>query len=64
MARDCCWNCKYYIAKGDHEPALLKSALSNVCIYSDEEGDNRSWEERATPTPPGFVCSHYEERFY
>ena len=64
MARDCCWNCKYYIVKGDNEPVLLASALSNVCVYSDKADDNRSWAEKACPTPPTYVCRRYRERFY
>lgn len=64
MAKDCCWNCKYYIVKGDNEPALLRSALSNVCIHTDKEGDERPWPERAYPTPPNYVCRNYRERFY
>ena len=64
MARNCCWNCKYYIVKGDNEPFVLSSATSNVCTFSDDEDDDRSWEEKACPTPPGYVCSHYKERFY
>ena len=71
MARNCCWNCKYYIARGDNEPALLGSATSNVCVFSNEDKDSdnplervRNWEKRAFPTPPGYVCRHYKERFY
>ena len=64
MAKDCCWNCKYYIVKGDHEPTLLSSATSNVCIFSDKDDDDRSWMERACPTEPNYVCRHYKERFY
>ena len=64
MARNCCWNCKYYVAKGDNEPAVLRSASSNVCTFSNQKGDKRSWTERACPTPPTYVCRHYRERFY
>ncbi len=64
MAKDCCWNCRYYIAKGDNEPAILSSAMSNVCVYSEDEDDKRSWVERACPVPPNYVCRHYKERFY
>ncbi|MBN1893518.1 hypothetical protein JW906_03440 [bacterium] len=64
MARNCCWNCKYYVAKGDHEPAVLRSALSNVCTYTENPEDKRNWTERACPTPPGYVCKRYKERFY
>ncbi len=64
MARNCCWNCKYYIVKGDNEPAVLQSATSNVCTYSEDKDSDRTWEERACPTPPGYVCRHYSERFY
>jgi hypothetical protein len=64
LAKDCCWNCRYYIVRGDHEPAILGSATSNVCIYSDEDHNERNWEERACPTPPNYVCLHYKERFY
>ena len=63
MAKDCCWNCKYYIAKGDNEPAMLSSATSNVCVYSDKD-DDRSWLEKACPTPTTYVCRFYKERFY
>ena len=64
MAKDCCWNCKYYIVKGDNEPAILSSAFSNVCTFSDKEDDDRNWEQRACPTPPNYVCRYYKERFY
>jgi hypothetical protein len=64
MARNCCWNCKYYVAKGDNEPSILSSATSNVCAYDDGEDEGTSWEERACPTPPGYVCRRYKERFY
>jgi hypothetical protein len=64
MAKDCCWNCKYYIVRGDNEPAVLSSAASNVCTFSDKEDEERAWHERACPTPPNFVCRHYRERFY
>jgi hypothetical protein len=64
MAKDCCWNCKYYIAKGDNEPAILSSATSNVCVFSEEGDEEKSWFERACPTPPNYVCRHYRERFY
>ena len=64
MAKDCCWNCKYYIVKGDNEPSFLQGAYSNVCIYSEDEDDDRNWMQRAVPTPPGHVCRHYKERFY
>ncbi|MBN2061545.1 MAG: hypothetical protein JW882_14130 [Deltaproteobacteria bacterium] len=65
MAKDCCWNCRYYIAKGDNEPAILRSALSNVCIFS-EDGcyEDGKWVENASPTPPGYKCPNYKERFY
>jgi hypothetical protein len=64
MAKDCCWNCKYYIVKGDNEPVLLRSALSNVCIFSEDGYENEKWVENASPTPPGYKCSNYKERFY
>ena len=64
MARDCCWNCKYYIVKGDNEPAFLSSAASNVCVFSENGVDEKKWVEHATPTPPGYVCRFYKERFY
>jgi hypothetical protein len=64
MARDCCWNCKYYIAKGDNEPAVLSSASSNVCVFSEKDEKDSPWIERASPTPPGYVCGNYSERFY
>jgi hypothetical protein len=64
MAKDCCWNCKYYLVKGDNEPAILISAASNICVYGEDEDDKRSWIEKACPTPPGYVCRHYKERFY
>jgi hypothetical protein len=63
MAKDCCWNCKYYIVKGDNEPAILSSAASNVCVYGEED-DEKNWIEKACPTPPNYVCRHYKERFY
>lgn len=58
MAKNCCWNCKFYIAKGDNEPFLLSGAASNVCVYSDvgalpEKGETPDrWLDRACPTPP------------
>jgi hypothetical protein len=71
MAKDCCWNCKYYIVKGDNEPPVLSSALSNVCVFPSEDDDmgdplqrEKNWEKRAYPTPPNYVCRHYKERFY
>jgi hypothetical protein len=64
MARDCCWNCKYYIVKGDNEPAILSSAASNICVYGESEEDERSWVEKACSTPPNYVCRFYRERFY
>jgi hypothetical protein len=64
MAKDCCWNCRYYIAKGDNEPAILSSAMANVCVYGEDKDDERSWIERACPVPPNYVCRHYKERFY
>lgn len=64
MAKDCCWNCKYDIVKGDNEPAFLTSALSNGCTYTDKEGDERHWSERASATPPNYSCRNYKERFY
>jgi hypothetical protein len=64
MAKDCCWNCKYYIVKGDNEPPVLSSALSNVCVFTHKKDDDRSWTQRACPTPPNYVCRHYRERFY
>ena len=64
MAKNCCWNCKYYIARGDNEPALLGSATSNVCTFSEREDEDRVWYERACPTPPNYVCRHFKERFY
>jgi len=64
MAKDCCWNCKYYVVRGDNEPAVLSSALSNVCTYTERADDPRSWVERACPTPPNYVCRRYKERFY
>ncbi len=64
MARDCCWNCRYYIARGDNEPAILSGALSNVCVYSEDADDKRNWTEMACPVPAGYVCRHYRERFY
>jgi len=71
MAKDCCWNCKHYIVKGDNEPAILSGAISNVCVFNDEKedvekpsGQNIGWVERASPTPANYVCRHYRERFY
>jgi hypothetical protein len=64
LARNCCWNCKFYIVKGDNEPAFLKSALANVCAFECDKNDEKSWEEKVFPTPPGYVCWHYKERFY
>ncbi len=64
MAKDCCWNCKWYIARGDNEPAVLAGADANVCVYTDKDGDQRSLSERACPTSPAYVCSRYSERFY
>ena len=71
VAKDCCWNCRYYIVKGDNEPAILSSAVSNVCVYSDKGNDDASlsrsdlgWIDRACPTPPNYVCRFYTERFY
>ena len=64
MAKDCCWNCKYYIARGDHEPSVLSNASSNVCVFSENDNDERDWMKRASPTPPGYVCKYYCERFY
>ncbi|MBW1768338.1 MAG: hypothetical protein JRJ65_14990 [Deltaproteobacteria bacterium] len=64
MAKDCCWNCKYYIVRGDNEPAFLGGASSNVCIFSDDESVDLNWEKRAEPTPPNYVCRYYKERFY
>ena len=71
MAKNCCWNCKYYIVKGDNEPPVLSSALSNVCVFPSEDDDmedplqgERNWEKRAFQTPPNYVCRHYKERFY
>lgn len=64
MAKDCCWNCKYYIAKGDNEPPTLSSSYSNVCVYAEKEEDEKDWTERVCPTPPNYVCRHYKERFY
>ena len=64
MAKDCCWNCKYYIVKGDNEPAFLSSAASNVCVFGEEDDDQAGWAQRACPTPPNYVCRHYRERFY
>ena len=64
MAKDCCWNCKYYIVKGDNEPAILSGAVSNVCTWSEDEASDASWEERAYPTPANYKCAHYKERFY
>lgn len=64
MAKDCCWNCKYYIVKGDNEPAFLGSAVSNVCIYTDNKDEKRPIEEIACPTPTTYVCRNYKERFY
>lgn len=65
MARDCCWNCRHYIVKGDNEPPLLGGAISNVCVYSrDGTTTPKNWVEKAWATPAGYVCTHYEERFY
>ncbi|MBW1680355.1 MAG: hypothetical protein JRF59_03625 [Deltaproteobacteria bacterium] len=64
MARDCCWNCRYYVARGDNEPALLAGALSNVCTFDEHEDEEGNWAERACPTPPGYLCRNYRERFY
>jgi hypothetical protein len=71
MAKDCCWNCKYYIVKGDNEPPVLGGATSNVCVFADQEQDVElslewtiNWEKRAVPMPPNHVCRHYKERFY
>ena len=64
MAKDCCWNCKHYIVKGDNEPPLLRSAFSNVCVFSAIKDDKRNWTERASSTPPNFICRFYKERFY
>lgn len=64
MARDCCWNCKYYIVRGDNEPAVLSGAMSNVCVFGENEEDDRDWSEKACPTPANHVCQHYMERFY
>ena len=64
MAKNCCWNCKYYIVKGDNEPAFLSNAYSNVCVFSDDEDDKRNWTEKACPTSPSYVCRNYKERFY
>ena len=71
MAKDCCWNCKFYVVKGDNEPAILSSAVSNVCVYSDGGIDEKDplgremgWINRACPTPPNYVCRFYKERFY
>ncbi|MBW1702023.1 MAG: hypothetical protein JRJ69_04090 [Deltaproteobacteria bacterium] len=71
MAKNCCWNCKYYIVRGDNEPPILSGATSNVCIFSNEDENIedplervRNWEKRAFPTPANYVCPHYKERFY
>ena len=71
MARNCCWNCRYYIARGDNEPAILGGATSNVCTFyerkdydEDPKSKSKNWEKYACPTPAGYVCSHYKERFY
>lgn len=64
MAKDCCWNCKFYIVRGDNEPPVLGGALSNVCVFSEGEDDGRNWTEKACSTSPSFVCRHYKERFY
>jgi len=71
MAKDCCWNCKHYVVKGDNEPALLRSAESNVCTFSDRgpdvgqrKGAGKSWADNAFATPPHYVCKNYRERFY
>ncbi|MFZ0451397.1 MAG: hypothetical protein WAL98_19345 [Desulfatiglandaceae bacterium] len=71
MAKDCCWNCKYYVVKGDNEPALLRSAESNVCTFSDQRPDmgqeksaDKNWTHNVSATPPHYVCRNYRERFY
>ena len=71
MAKNCCWNCKYYVARGDNEPPVLSGATSNVCVFSENEQDvedpverDRNWEKKASPTPPNYVCRYYKERFY
>ena len=64
LAKDCCWNCKHYIVKGDHEPMVLRSADSNVCTFSAKPDEKRNWQERACPTPPNYVRRYYKERFY
>lgn len=64
MAKNCCWNCRFYIVRGDNEPVILASSMSNVCTFSEDPDEARDWHERAHPTPPGYVCQHYEERFY
>ena len=64
MAKNCCWNCKYYIVRGDNEPAVLSGATSNVCVFSEEEYDGKEWETKSCPTSPNYVCRFYKERFY
>ena len=64
MAKDCCWNCKYYIVKGDNERNILSGALSNVCTFSDKENDASTWTERANPTPTNYICRFHKERVY
>ena len=64
MARDCCWNCKFYIVRGDNEPAVLSGSLSNVCVFTKDEEKDKNWEKRAYPTSPSHVCRNYKERFY
>ncbi len=71
MARNCCWNCKYYIVRGDNEPAILSGATSNVCTFHNQKDEAedpvsraKKWEKYAYSTPAGYVCSHYKERFY
>jgi hypothetical protein len=71
MAKDCCWNCKYYVVRGDNEPALLRSAESNVCTFSGQDPDRtqgkspgKNWTHNAFATPPHYVCRNYRERFY
>ena len=71
MARDCCWNCAFYIARGDNEPTVLSGADANICIFTETQGEegetSRSFKEivgQGTATSPGYVCLHYKERFY
>ena len=65
MAKDCCWNCKHYIVRGDNEPAVLSNSVSNVCVFNGNGENNLAdWEERAVPMPPNSVCKNYIERFY